>query len=188
MRVLAISGSLRSESYNTAILRYAGELVIAAGAQFDLYAGLPDLPPFNVDHEVEDGPEPVARLRATVSAADALLFATPEYNASIPGALKNALDWLSRPLATNVLRNKPVAVLTATTGMFGALYAQADLRRVLGAAGARVTNRQVAIGHVHTRFDAHRRPNEPHLELDVRAAVDTLLARFPPSSREDLAA
>jgi chromate reductase len=188
MRVLALSGSLRSESYNTAIPRYAGDLLRAAEAQFDLYTGLPDLPPFNVDHEVGEAPEPVARLRAAVCAADALLFATPEYNASIPGALKNALDWLSRPLATNVLRTKPVAVLAATTGMFGALYAQADLRRVLAAAGARVINREVAIGHVHTRFDAHCRPNEPHLELDVRAAVDAVLAGFPPSSREDLAA
>ena len=178
MRVLGISGSLRNGSHNTAILLHAGELFRAAGAQFELYDGLPHLPPFNVDDDVGDGPEPVARLRAAASEADAVFFATPEYNSSMPGALKNALDWLSRPRATNVLRDKPAAVMGATTGLFGALYAQADLRRVLAATGARVVGGAVAIGHVHTRFDAGGRVSDPHLDLDVRAAVQALLAKL----------
>ena len=181
MRVLGMSGSLRSGSHNTAILRHAGELFEAAGAQFELYQGLPSLPPFNVDDEVGAGPEPVARLRAAVGTADALFFATPEYNSSMPGALKNALDWLSRPRAANVLRAKRVAVMGTTTGLFGALYAQADLRRVLAATGARVVNREVAIGHVHTRIDATGRVNDSHLQWDVQGAVDALLAHYATS-------
>ena len=187
MRVLGISGSLRSGSHNTAILRHAGELFEAAGVQFELYQGLPSLPPFNVDDEVGDGPELVTRLRTAVSAADAVVFATPEYNSSMPGALKNALDWLSRPRATNVLRAKRVAVIGATTGLFGAFHAQADLRRVLAATGARVVNREVAIGHVHTRFDATGRINDSHLQWDVQVAVDALLAQFQPAAPEELA-
>ena len=81
------------------------------------------------------------------------MIATPEYNSSIPGGLKNALDWVSRPLATSPLRNKPVAVVGASTGAFGAVWAQAELRKVLGAIGARVVEGDVALGHAHTKFD-----------------------------------
>ena len=98
----------------------------------------------------------VAALRSAIGEADAVLFATPEYNASIPGSLKNALDWVSRPLATNTLRNKPVAVVGASTGAFGAVWAQADLRKVLAAIGARVVEGEVAVGHAPTRFDEKR--------------------------------
>jgi chromate reductase len=187
VRVLGISGSLRSGSHNTAILRHAGELFEAAGAQFELYQGLPSLPPFNVDDEVGAGPEPVARLRAAVGASDAVVFATPEYNSSMPGALKNAVDWLSRPRGASVLRAKRVAVMAATTGLFGALYAQTDLRRVLAATGARVVNREAAIGHVHTRFDATGRINDLHLQWDVQVAVDALLSQVQPPAPEELA-
>ena len=90
-------------------------------------------------------PRPVHWLREEIGAADAILFATPEYNHSIPGHLKNALDWVSRPHMTNTLRNKPVAVIGASTGMFGAVWAQAELRKVLAAIGARVVDREVPI-------------------------------------------
>jgi chromate reductase, NAD(P)H dehydrogenase (quinone) len=175
MRVLGISGSLRRDSHNTALLRHAGELFAAEGAEFEIYDGLREIPPYDEDDDVEGGPAAVAHLRAAVAAADAVFFTTPEYNSSIPGVLKNAVDWLSRPLATNPLRNKPVAVIGASTGMFGAVWAQAELRKVLAATGARVVEGEVAVGHAHTRFDDGRL-NDPNLEEQVLAVIQTLMA------------
>jgi chromate reductase len=177
VRVLGISGSLRRDSHNTALLRHAGELFKAEGAQFEMYDGLRDIPAYDEDYDVEDGPEAVARIRAAVAVADAVFFTTPEYNSSIPGALKNAIDWVSRPLATNPLRNKPVAVIGASTGMFGAVWAQAELRKVLASAGARVVEGEVAVGHAHTRFDEDGRLNDPNLEEEVREVVHLLLSQ-----------
>jgi len=137
MKVLAISGSLRRDSYNTKLLRAAEELLPPA-VDFVLYEGLKGVPPYDQEDDVEPAPPAVAALRRAVADADAILFATPEYNSSIPGVLKNALDWVSRPVATNSLRNKPVAVVGASTGAFGAVWAQAELRKVLAAIGARV--------------------------------------------------
>jgi chromate reductase, NAD(P)H dehydrogenase (quinone) len=175
MRVLGVSGSLRRDSHNTALLRHAGELFAAEGGEFEIYDGLRDIPPYDEDDDVEGGPAAVAHLRAAVAAADAVFFTTPEYNSSIPGVLKNAVDWLSRPLATNPLRNKPVAVIGASTGMFGAVWAQAELRKVLAATGARVVEGEVAVGHAHTRFDDGQL-NDPNLEEQVLAVIQTLMA------------
>src|ERR671937_1882505 len=152
MHVLAVSGSLRSDSYNTKLLRAAAEL-LPSGVELELWEGLKGIPPYDEDDDVEPAPAAVAALRAAVAAADAVLFATPEYNSSIPGQLKNALDWASRPFRTNVLRGKPVAVVGASTGVFGAVWAQAELRKVLAAIGARVVDGEVAVGHAPTRFD-----------------------------------
>ena len=110
------------------------------------------MPPYDEDDDVEPAPAAVAELRDAIAGADAILFATPEYNSSIPGVLKNAIDWASRPLATNPLRNRPVAVIGASTGAFGAVWAQAELRKVLAATGARVTDGEVAVGHAPARF------------------------------------
>ena len=143
MRVLGISGSLRRDSHNTELLRAAASL-LPSGVEFEIYDGLKDIPPFDEDHE-GDAPQAVHRLREEIGAADAVLIATPEYNHSIPGHLKNALDWVSRPHDTNTLRNKPVAVMGASTGMFGAVWAQAELRKVLSALGARVIDREVPV-------------------------------------------
>jgi chromate reductase len=184
MRVLGISGSLRRDSYNTALLRHAGELFEAEDAEFEIYDGLRDIPPYDEDDDVENGSEAVARLRAAVADADALFFTTPEYNSSIPGTLKNAIDWLSRPLATNPLRNKPVAVIGASTGMFGAVWAQAELRKVLGATGARVSEGEVPVGHAQTRFDENGRLNDPALEEQVREVVHLLLALAQPAEQQ----
>src|ERR1700730_16829940 len=146
MRVLGVSGSLRRDSYNTALLRHAGDLFEAEGAEFEIYPGLRDIPPYDADYDTEDAPEAVSRIREAVRDADAVFFVTPEYNASIPGALKNALDWISRPFASNPLPYNPVAVIGVSSGMFGAVGAQADLRKVLSAIGARVTEGEVAVG------------------------------------------
>jgi chromate reductase len=141
--VLGISGSLRRDSHNTELLRAAATL-LPPGVEFELYEGLKDIPPFNEDDEY-DAPPAVHDLRERIGAADAVLFATPEYNHSIPGVLKNALDWVSRPIEANTMRNKPAAVIGASTGMFGAVWAQAELRKVLSALGARVIDREVPV-------------------------------------------
>jgi chromate reductase, NAD(P)H dehydrogenase (quinone) len=151
-RILGISGSLRRDSHNTNLLRATAE---AAGpdVELELYDALKEVPPYDEDDDVHPRPESVARLNAAIADADAVLFATPEYNSSIPGQLKNAIDWISRPVATNVLRNKPVLVVGASTGAFGAVWAQAELRKVLAALGARVLDLELPVPHAHTRFD-----------------------------------
>ena len=151
-RILGISGSLRRDSHNTSLLRAAAEAA-APDVQFDLYDRLKEVPPYDEDDDVYPRAASVARLNQAIANADAVLFATPEYNASIPGHLKNAIDWISRPVATNVLRNKPVAVVGASTGAFGAVWAQAELRKVLAALGARVLDVELPVPHAHTRFD-----------------------------------
>jgi len=151
MKVLAISGSLRRDSHNTALLRAAARRT-PAGVELELWDGLKAVPPYDEDDDIEQAPAAVAALRSAIAGADAVLFATPEYNHSVPGALKNALDWVSRPHATNPLRNKPVAVVGASTGIFGAVWAQAELRKVLGAIGARVLDRELAVGQAAGRI------------------------------------
>ncbi len=188
MRVLGISGSVRGDSYNTKLLRHAGELFEAEGVEFSIYDGLKDVPPYDEDDDVEGAPEAVSRLREAVRGADAVFFTTPEYNSSIPGVLKNALDWVSRPLATNAMRNKPVAVIGASAGMFGAVWAQAELRKVLGAMGARVAEGEVAVGRAMDRFDANGRLSEPNLEEEVREVVRTLVGEATSAYLEPLAA
>jgi len=186
MRVLGISGSLRRDSHNSSLLRHAGELFEAEGVEFEVYDGLRDIPPYDADDDVEDAPAAVSRIREAVREADAVFFSTPEFNSSIPGTLKNALDWVSRPLATNPIRNKPVGVIGASTGMFGAVWAQAELRKVLAAMGARVAEGEVAVGHADTRFDDEGRLNDPNLEEQVREVVRTVLEEV--RVREQIAA
>jgi len=143
MRVLGISGSLRRDSHNTELLRAAATL-LPSGVEFELYDGLKDIPPYDEDED-KSQVQSVLDLKERIAAADVVLFATPEYNHSIPGHLKNALDWVSRPLAETPLKGKPVAVIGASTGMFGAVWAQAELRKVLGAIGARVLDRELPV-------------------------------------------
>jgi chromate reductase, NAD(P)H dehydrogenase (quinone) len=151
VRILAVSGSLRESSFNTSLLRAALEAT-PDGVELELWEGLGELPLYDEDLEA-DVPESVRRLRGDWSAADAILFSTPEYNGSVPGGLKNAIDWASRPRLQAVLRNKPVAVVGASTGQFGALWAQQDLKRILGVAGARVVGTEIPVSRAHERFD-----------------------------------
>jgi chromate reductase len=174
VRVLGISGSLRRDSHNSTVLRAAGEL-FPADVEFELLDGLKDVPPYDEDDDVEPAPEAVARIRAAVAGADAILISTPEYNYSVPGQLKNVIDWLSRPLATSPLRNKPVAVVGASTGAFGAVWSQAELRRVLGATGARVVQDGVAFGHAPTRFDEAGRLIDEDLREELAEVVNELV-------------
>ena len=172
MRVLGISGSLRNDSYNTALLRNAP-------VELELWDGLKAIPPYDEDDDVEPAPPAVARMRAAVAGADAIVFATPEYNASVPGQLKNAVDWLSRPRGEAALLNKPVMVIGASTGAFGAVWAQSELRKVLATAGARVVDAEVGVGHAPERFDADGELLDENLKEQLQEAADTLLAELP---------
>jgi chromate reductase, NAD(P)H dehydrogenase (quinone) len=175
MKIVAISGSLRDASYNTSLLRAAGELV-PDGVELELWGGLKAVPPFDEDDEVGAAPAGVTELFDAIAGGDAILFATPEYNSSIPGQLKNAIDWASRPVATAPIRNKPVAVIGASTGMFGAVWAQAELRKVLASAGARVVDGELPLATAHTRFDEEGRLLDEAARERLGEVVQSLVA------------
>jgi chromate reductase len=172
MRILAVSGSLRESSYNTSLLRAALEAA-PDGVELELWEGIGELPIYDEDLEA-DAPVSVQRLREDWAAADAILFATPEYNGSVPGGLKNAVDWASRPKLEGVLRNKPVAVVGASTGQFGALWAQQDLKRILGIAGARVVGTEIPVSRAHERFDNEGRLLDGEVFEQLRLHLTTL--------------
>ena len=150
IHVVGISGSLRQNSYNTALLRAAKEL---APAEMTLeLVDLSTLPMFNADVE-KPFPEPVAEFRSRLTQADALLIATPEYNASITAALKNAIDWASRP-PRQPMYGKPVAIMGASTGNFGTLRAQLHLRQILTHVGAlTLAKPEVLVAKAEQAFD-----------------------------------
>lgn len=172
MRLLAVSGSLRRDSHNSRLLRAAAQQ-LPPGVEFELYEGLKQIPPFDEDDEASPAPE-VSDWRQAIESADAVLFATPEYNSSIPGQLKNAVDWASRPKADAELRNKPVAVIGASKSMFGALWAQAELRKVLSASGARVLDTELAVATAHEAFDEEDQLIEAELGEALRSVVTDL--------------
>ena len=151
MRILGIAGSVRRGSHNRRLLRAAGEM-LPPGVEFVEWEGLAGLPIF--DEDLEDSPPPaVEEFLTAVEEADGLLIATPEYNASVPGGLKNALDWASRPFPDNVLREKPAAVIGASTGLFGAVWAQAEVRKALKASGAHALDSELPVGMADSAFE-----------------------------------
>ena len=173
MRILGISGSLRNGSYNTGLLRAAQESA-PDGVEVDLYEGLAHLPPYDQDVQDHEPQAAVRDLRERIAAADAVLIATPEYNRSIPGVLKNAIDWASRPFPDNALRGKPVAILGASTGSYGALWAQMELRKVVGIAGARVLEGELPVPRAHERFDEEGRLVDDMLRDRLAGVVERL--------------
>jgi chromate reductase len=180
MRVLGLSGSLRRDSHNTRLLRAAARL-LPPGVELVLHDGLKAVAPFDQDDE-DAGREPdaVRELKAAIAGADAVLVATPEYNASIPGHLKNALDWVSRPVATSVLRNKPALVVGASTGMFGAVWAQAETRKVLSTIGARVIDRELPVAQADEAFGHDDRLVDRDLELELASMLAELVGEVSP--------
>ncbi len=166
MRILGIAGSLRRGSHNRRLLRAAGSQ-LPPGAEVVEWEGLGGLPIFDEDLETSP-PEPVQAFLDAVEAADAILVSTPEYNASVPGGLKNALDWASRPFPDNVLREKPSAVIGASTGLFGAVWAQSEVRKALKASGAHVLESELPVGMADGAFDADGSLADP--ELTARLA------------------
>jgi chromate reductase len=173
VRLLAISGSLRRDSHNTRLLR-AAALALPSGVELELYDGLAALPPYSEDTDVDPAPAAVEELRARIAAADALLISTPEYNASIPGVLKNAIDWASRPFPDNALRGKPVAVIGASTGLFGAVWAQAELRKVLHHAGADALEEELPVALADQAFAPTGELIDPELQQGLVELVDAL--------------
>jgi chromate reductase len=153
VHVLGVAGSLRRGSYNAAALRACRDLA-PHGLSIDIYEGLGALPHYNDDLRAAGFPPAVEDLRRRIRAADALLIATPEYNHSVPGVLKNALDWASRPPEAPVMR-KPTAFLGASTGMLGSVRAQAHLRDIFVFFDAPVVNKpEVFIGAAASKFAA----------------------------------
>jgi chromate reductase, NAD(P)H dehydrogenase (quinone) len=151
VKLLGICGSVRKASLNRALLRVVGEL-LPDGATMMLYDGLERLPIFNSD--LPD-PELVVELKAAISAADGVVFGVPEYNYSIPGGMKNALDWVSRPPASSPMRQKPVGMVGAAAGMSGTIRAQAHLRQMMLYSDSPVLSQpEVLIPRAHERFDA----------------------------------
>jgi chromate reductase len=175
MRVLGLSGSLRRDSHNRALLR-AAAAELPPGVRLDVWDRIAELPAYDEDLDgAETAPEPVRALREAIASADAVLVATPEYNASLPGALKNALDWASRPHATNPLRDKPAAVIGASTGLFGAVWAQAEARKVLATIGARVLDRELPVGQADDAFEADGSLRDPELRAALAGLVGELV-------------
>jgi chromate reductase len=173
MRILGISGSLRRGSHNRRLLRAAGD-ALPPGVDLVEWEGLAGLPAFDEDLESAP-PEPVQEFLDAVEDADALLIATPEYNASLPGALKNALDWASRPFPDNVLRDKPSAVIGASTGLFGAVWAQAEVRKTLKASGAHVLESELPIGMADGAFADDGGLADPDLAARLDDVVSDLV-------------
>ena len=175
MRVLGIAGSLRADSHNARLLR-AAAAELPPGWELERWEGLRDVPAYDEDLDVDPAPAAVQSLRDAIARADALIVATPEYNGSVPGALKNAIDWASRPRATSALLGKPALVVGATTGLFGAVWAQAELRKVLRTAGARPLEEEVPVGQADSAFsDGEDRLADPELAAALTAAVDALV-------------
>jgi chromate reductase, NAD(P)H dehydrogenase (quinone) len=173
--ILCLCGSLREDSYNRKLLSAATRLAPPA-TELEVWEGLKALPPFDQDDEHAPG-EPVLALRAAITEADAVLLATPQYNASLPGQLKNALDWASRPHKTNVLRGKPVAVIGASPSPSGAARAQAEARTVLAAIGADVLDLRFSVARAFDRFDSGGQLTDPELQRGLTEIVAQLLAR-----------
>ncbi|HSE02568.1 MAG TPA: NAD(P)H-dependent oxidoreductase [Methylomirabilota bacterium] len=151
LQILGIPGSLRRASFNRLALEAARGL-LPEGATLDIF-GLEDIPPYNQDHEKQPPPR-VVELKARVRAADAILFATPEYNYSVPGVLKNAIDWASRPYGDSAWQGKPVAVMGASVGMLGSARAQYHLRQTFVFLNMHAVNQpEVLIAGAAQRFN-----------------------------------
>ena len=170
LRVLAVPGSLRAHSQNRGLLRAARELA-PPGVEVELF-DLGRVPLYDGDVEAQGYPEPVRQLQDALRRADALLVATPEYNGSIPGVLKNAIDWASRPRSDSALRYKPVALLGASPGRSRTANAQADLRRVFEVTGSPVLPEpRVMLSGTGGQFDAEGNL----LDADARERVRGLV-------------
>jgi len=174
MRVLALPGSLRRDSWNLRLLEAAASCA-PPGMAIDVHRALAAIPLFNEDLEDDSGggPEAVRRLRAAVASADGLLIATPEYNQSMPGVLKNTIDWLSRAAPDEVLAGKPVAVIGASSGRWGTRLAQHALRQTLCATESRVMPAPALyIGNVQELFDDAGRLQDMGTRQSLQALLD----------------
>jgi chromate reductase len=173
MRILGISGSVRRGSHNRRLLRAAGNS-LPPGVELVEWETVAGLPIFDEDLELIP-PESVRAFLEEIEEADAILIATPEYNASVPGGLKNALDWASRPFPDNVLRDKPCAVIGASTGLFGAVWSQAEVRKALNASGAHVLDSELPVGLADSAFADDDTLVDPELAARLRDVLADLV-------------
>jgi chromate reductase len=171
--ILGIAGSLRQASYNRAALRAAAQLV-PEGARLDTF-DLAGIPPFNQDEEA-NLPSRVVELKRSIRAADAILLVTPEYNYSIPGVLKNAIDWASRPYGDNSWDGKPVAVMGASLGPLGTARAQYHLRQVFVFLNMHAVNKpEVMISNAAERFDEQGNLKDENTRKHIRKLLENLV-------------
>jgi chromate reductase len=176
--ILGIPGSLRRRSYNRLLLENARDLV-PDGVRVDIVS-VGKLPLYDEDLDTETPPEPVARLRAQIRDADGLLIATPEYNYSVPGALKNAIDWASRPYGAHVLIGKPIAIMGASSGAFGTVRAQMHWRDIfLFTQSKVVTEPEVYVGNAPDRFDGAGRLVDERSRQMIRRLIENLVEAIP---------
>ena len=174
INVITICGSLRKGSYNAALARQLPGLA-PSGMSIKAAPAWDKIPIYNFDIQNSSGfPADVEAWADAIRAADGVIIVSPEYNWSIPGGLKNAIDWVSRPLADNPLTGKPAAVVGASTGLFGAVWAQAELRKVLGAVGARVVDRELPIGQADEALGADGLPRDRDAVEALAATLDDL--------------
>jgi chromate reductase, NAD(P)H dehydrogenase (quinone) len=173
IHILGFAGSLRIGSYNAAALRAAQE-ILPEGMTLEIF-DIADIPQYNGDVEQVEIPEPVKKFKERIKHADALLIATPEYNYSVPGVLKNAIDWASRPLGDTPLPGKPVAILGASMGIFGTARAQYHLRQICICLNMLVLNRpEVFIGEAHTKFDGTGKLTDEETRKRIQALLESL--------------
>jgi chromate reductase len=173
VRILGIAGSLRRQSYNRALLRAATQIA-PEGASIDIFE-IDGIPPFSEDDE-QDPPEKIIELKRRIREADAVLFVTPEYNYSIPGVLKNAIDWASRPYGDSAWSGKPAAVMGASTGRIGTARAQYHLRQVMVFLNMFPLNQpEVMVGAADERFDTVGNLTDDETREYVRLLVQSLV-------------
>lgn len=152
MKILAMSGSLRRDAHSTVLARAAAELA-PDGVEVTLYEDLGSIPGFNQDLEPDSVPEAVEDLRRRIEGADALLVVTPEYNASAPGALKNAIDWASRPHGSSALVGRPAAIISSSPMPFGGVWANQQIRKAFSITGTPAVETELAIGKIDGKID-----------------------------------
>ncbi len=174
--VCGIAGSLRAGSYNRGLLRASQELA-PQGMEIRIFEGLREIPPYDADVEAKGDPAPVMALKRVIHDADALLVATPEYNYGIPGVLKNAIDWASRPPGKSVLNRKPAAILGASPGAQGTVRAQLALRQTfLFTETFAVVKPEVLVARAQDKFDASGRLVDEPTRTFLRQLLEALAA------------
>ncbi len=181
MHVLTLAGSLRAGSLNARLLESVAAS-LPEDATVTAWDGLRDLPHYDQDLDSEPG-EVVESLRAAVAEADAVVVATPEYNGSVPGVLKNAVDWASRPRGTSSLAGKAALVISASPSPRGAQWAREDLARILNVAGAEVVDSSFGLGAAHEAYDGARL-----VDVDQQADLDVVVGRLTDQAAQDRSA
>jgi len=173
VHILGFAGSLRKDSYNKALLRAAAELM-PKNAVFETF-DLKGIPPFNQDLEIRP-PKKVKDFKSRIKKADAILIATPEYNYSIPGVLKNSIDWASRPYPDNAFHDKPVAIMGASTGMLGTARAQYHLRQCFVFLNMHAVNEpEVMVSHAQEKIGANGRLKDEKTRRLIAGLIESLI-------------